>query len=188
MWNHSYIFYMNGWENLHLNLRSERVKPVYISVVDWISINYRVTGLLFMCVAFWVAWQCRLALVVFFCYPYSPPIYFSTDLFSVTPPYCPLTSSVWPPLLISTDLFSVTGVGAVCGGSWLGCRDSRPLACLAGSPWKGEGELEWARSLQFPIPFPGEPAMQASQPWERYFSSGALAPNLQKVMQLLTYS
>ena len=83
---HSYISYMNGSENLHLNLRSERVKPVYISVVDWISINYRVTGLLFTCLAFWVAWQCRLALVVFFCYHHPPPIYFSTDLFSVRPP------------------------------------------------------------------------------------------------------
>ena len=38
----------------------------------------------------------------------------------------PLTYSVWPPLLISTDLFSVTGVGAVCGGSWLGCGDCQP--------------------------------------------------------------
>ena len=151
-------------------------------------------------VAFWVAWRCRLVLAVFLYYYSLPsPFYFSTDLFSVTctPPYFPLTYSmwppslfstdlfnvtippyfhwliqcdhpslfpltysVWPPLLIfhwliqcdhpslfSTDLFSVTGVRAVCGGSWLGCRDC--------------------------------------QPGEWYFSSGALAPNLHKAMQLL---
>ena len=108
--------------------RSAVFSLVTCSVQCWLNVTDRKRGVL-----------SRVA--VFFTTPPSLP---------PSPFISPLTYWGWPPLLISTDLFSVTGVGAVCGGSWLGCRDC--------------------------------------QPGERYFSPGALAPNLHKAMQLLTFS